>query len=60
MINYQQLYVTLFNAITDALRKIDTLEIAEAKQLLIQAQQKAEQLYLDSDIDPADTELQKS
>ena len=49
MTDYQKLYTTLFHAITDALRKIDTLEIAEAKKLLIQAQQRSEALYIDSE-----------
>jgi len=39
----QRLYTGLFNAITDALARIDALEIAAAKELLIRAQQQAEE-----------------
>lgn len=49
MPDYQKLYTTLFNAITDALEQIDQLEIARAKQLLMQAQQETEQLYMDAE-----------
>jgi len=49
MPDYQKLYTTLFNAITDALEKIDALEIAKAKALLIEAQQEAEELYLSAE-----------
>jgi len=45
-VNYQKLYSTLFNAITDAIEKIDALEIKDAKRILMQAQQKTEELYL--------------
>ena len=46
MPDYQKLYTTLFNAITDAIEKIDALEIKDAKRILMQAQQKTEELYL--------------
>ena len=46
-ISYQKLYTTLFNAITDALQEIDMLEITKAKQLLIEAQQKTEEMYIE-------------
>ena len=46
MPDYQKLYTTLFNAITDALQKIDTLEVDEAQAILVQAQQKAEEMYI--------------
>ena len=49
MPDYQTLYTTLFNAITDALRDIDALEIKNAKQRLIEAQQKTEELYMDDE-----------
>jgi len=42
----QKLYTTLFNAITDALVRIDALEISDAKRLLVQAQQSAEEQYI--------------
>jgi len=46
MPDYQKLYTTLFNAITDAIEKIDALEIKDAKSVLMQTQQKTEELYL--------------
>ena len=49
MPDYQKLYTTLFNAITDALRELDALEIAKAKQCLVEAQQKTEELYMDAE-----------
>ena len=45
MADYQTMYSTLFNAITDALRQI---EQENAAALLVQAQQSAEEQYLDS------------
>ena len=47
MPDYQKLYVTLFNAITDALAQIGQLEVAAAKQILIQAQQATEEMYIE-------------
>jgi len=49
MPDYQKRYTTLFNAITDALEQIDQLEIARAKQLLMQAQQETEEMYMDAE-----------
>jgi len=49
MPDYQKLYAILFNAITDALRKIDRLQIKEARQLLIRAQQETEERDLSDD-----------
>ena len=42
----EELYPLLFNAITDALRKLETGEPETARFLLIRAQQAAEELYL--------------
>ena len=38
-----------FNAVTDALEKMERQNYGEASALLIAAQQKAEELYMDSD-----------
>ena len=46
MQNYQKLYTKLFNAATDALEALDALNIGLAKELLQQAQQEAEELYI--------------
>ena len=49
MPNYQKMYTTLFNAMTDAIENIEKLNFGEAKELLIQAQQKTEELYIDAE-----------
>ena len=46
MENYQKMYSTLFNAITDALAHIETQNYGDAKSTLIAAQQKAEEIYI--------------
>ena len=48
MQNYEKLYYLLFNAITDALEQMDAQNYGEAKKTLISAQQKAEEIYIDS------------
>ena len=45
---YEKLYHLLFNAITDALEQLDAQNYGEAKETLISAQQKAEEIYIDS------------
>ena len=42
--DYQKMYTTLFNAITDALSQIETQNYGDAKETLISAQQKAEEI----------------
>ena len=42
---YQKMYTTLFNAVTDALEKIEAQNYGDAKDLLIAAQQQAEDIY---------------
>ena len=46
MENYQKMYSTLFNAITDALAQIEKQNYCDAKSTLIAAQQKAEEMYI--------------
>ena len=43
---YQKMYTTLFNAVTDALEKIEAQTYGDAKDLLIAAQQQAEDIYI--------------
>ena len=43
---YQTLYFHLFNQITDALQAIDAQNYGTAKDILIRAQQDAEEQYL--------------
>ena len=49
MVDYQKLYMMLFNGITDAIRLIDELEIKAAKELLVTVQQNAEEIYIDAE-----------
>ena len=46
MANYEKMYSTLFNAITDALEQIEQQNFGSAKDLLIAAQQQAEEIYI--------------
>ena len=48
---YQKMYTTLFNAITDALGELEKQNYGLARELLMQAQCRAEELYLDADED---------
>lgn len=60
---YKDLYHTIFNAATDAIRALDRGEAANAAAILIRAQQEAEERYLSrpeqekSDGSPADPSL---
>lgn len=49
MTDYKKLYHLLFNAITDALDRIDHLELTSAIQQLKDAQIKAEEIVLEND-----------
>ena len=46
--NYEKMYHLLFNAITDALEQMEKQNLGSAKDLLTTAQQKAEEIYMDS------------
>ena len=43
---YQKLYTELFNAVTDSIEALTQGRVAEAKAILIAAQQTCEELYL--------------
>ncbi len=43
---YQKMYTALFNAVTDALENIEAQNYGDAKDLLIAAQQQAEDIYI--------------
>lgn len=45
---YQKMYVTLFKAVTTALYMIGDGEIMKARAVLIWAQQKTEELYIEA------------
>ena len=44
--NYEKLYHLLFNAITDALEQMEKQNYGTAKEVLIAAQQQAEDIYI--------------
>ena len=46
MPDYEKMYHLLFNAATDALEQIEQQNYGSAKDLLIAAQQKAEEIYI--------------
>jgi hypothetical protein len=46
MEDYAKLYHLLFNAITDALEQMNAQNFGSAKEALISAQQKAEEIYI--------------
>ena len=49
MPDYQKMYTTLFNAITDAVEEIQGHHDAMAEQILIRAQQETEELYISAE-----------
>ncbi len=46
--NYEKMYHLLFNAITDALEQMEKQNLGSARDLLTTAQQKAEEIYMES------------
>ena len=48
MRNISQEYLLLFNAITDALEQMEKQNLGSAKDLLTTAQQKTEEIYMES------------
>ena len=46
MFSYKEIYLLLFNAITDALHEMGRQNCGAAKDILIRAQQDAEELYI--------------
>lgn len=48
MTNYQKMYVTIFNAVTDALDMLERGHTWSAKAILKEAQQVTEEIYIDT------------
>ena len=46
--NYEKMSHLLFNAITDALEQMEKQNLGSAKDLLTTAQQKTEEIYMES------------
>ena len=45
---YEKMYHLLFNAITDALEQMEKQNLGSAKDLLTTAQQKTQEIYMES------------
>lgn len=52
---YKKMYLLLFNAITDALRLLETGNVWELKKVLMNAQSEAEEIYISWDGDEDET-----
>ena len=50
--NYQKAYYLLFNAITDALNDMEQQNFGQARQGLIAAQQRSEEIFLNDETEP--------
>ena len=46
---FKRMYLRLFNRITDAIEALEHGDVAQAKAILIRAQQDAEQQYIESE-----------
>ena len=46
MPNYEKMYFQLFNAVTNALEEAQKMNFGQPKEILIQAQQNCEELYI--------------
>ena len=44
---YKRMYLHLFNRVTDALSLLNEGQICQAKQLLVEAQQNCENIYIE-------------
>ena len=60
MPDYQKMYLTAFNAITDALEELDRLNIGRAKARLREAQCRAEDIFVSQDGEDGSGEFDES
>ena len=51
MEDYRTMYLHLFNRVSDAVNALEAMNYGQAKDLLMRAQQEAEELYL-TEVDP--------
>jgi len=56
MTNYKKMYYTLFNALSKAIENIDVANYGAARVILIEAQQKAEEIYIEAEEEAPETE----
>ena len=52
---YKKMYFHLFNAVTDALAQMERQNFGAAAELLVQAQQTCEEIYLDAEDEGEET-----
>lgn len=50
--DYKKMYLTLFNALTDAIEQLERADYGSAREILIRAQQQTEEIFIESE-DPA-------
>ncbi len=46
MADYQKMYYELFNELTQVLESIENMNFGQAREIIMQAHQRAEELYL--------------
>ncbi len=51
MVNYERMYLVLFNGITDAVRNMEQQNYGCAMFTLVESQKKAEDLYIEAEED---------
>ena len=51
---FHRMYLLLFNRITDALKALDRGDAASARAILMQAQQEAEELFMEPELPGGD------
>lgn len=49
MLNYKDLYLKLFSAAADAVDAIDAMNFGQAREILVAAQQAAEEQHMDDE-----------
>ena len=49
MADYQKMYLTLFHAMTDAVESMQQFNFGAAREILIRAEQEAEEIYMDTE-----------
>ena len=48
MPDYKTMYLHLFNHVSDAVNALESMNLGQAKEILIHAQQESEELYVDA------------
>lgn len=60
MPNFEKMYYQLFNAITDSIEETEKMNFGQAKSILIQAQQKCEEMYISETPCALDSRMEKA